>query len=96
MSAAPPRPKPDRTRRSCWMFGVSGLALLVLSVIMMASGAQPSPAQTVRPAQAPAQLLDGPSPHCPTSRSLSDRRAADREPAEVTPTDKERLSHRTA
>ncbi|MGH3159332.1 MAG: hypothetical protein ACRDNF_22550 [Streptosporangiaceae bacterium] len=37
------------------MFGVSGLALLVVSVIMMASGAQPSRAQTVGPAQVSAQ-----------------------------------------
>jgi hypothetical protein len=56
MHTAQSRPAPDRTRRSRWMFGVSGLALLVVSVIMMASGAQPSRAQTVRPAQAPAQL----------------------------------------
>jgi hypothetical protein len=43
-------------RRSRWVLGVSGVALLVVSVIMMAIGAQPSQAQTVRPAQAPAQL----------------------------------------
>ena len=43
-------------RRSRWLLGMSGLALLVVSVIMMASGAEPSIAQTVRPAQAPARL----------------------------------------
>ena len=43
-------------RRSRWLLGISGLALLVVSVIMMASGAGPSIAQTVRPAQAPTRL----------------------------------------
>ncbi|HEX4063770.1 MAG TPA: hypothetical protein VHY58_22375, partial [Streptosporangiaceae bacterium] len=43
-------------RRSRWLLGISGLALLVVSVIMMASGAEPSMAQIVRPAQAPTQL----------------------------------------
>ena len=43
-------------RRSCWLLGISGLALLVVSVIMMASGAEPSIAQTARPPQAPTRL----------------------------------------
>lgn len=53
----PSRPKHPRDgRRSRWLLGISGLALLVVSVIMMASGAEPSIAQTVRPAQAPTRL----------------------------------------
>jgi hypothetical protein len=43
-------------RRSRWVLGLTGLALLVVSVIMMASGAEPSIAQTVHPAQAPTRL----------------------------------------
>jgi hypothetical protein len=53
----PSRPEHPRDgRRSRWLLGISGLALLVVSVIMMASGAEPSIAQTVRPAQAPTRL----------------------------------------
>jgi hypothetical protein len=66
MHTAQSRPAPDRTRRSRWMFGVSGLALLVVSVIMMASGAPPSRAQTVRPAQAPSMptMTQAPEGRC--------------------------------
>jgi hypothetical protein len=62
MHTAQPHPAPGRApnaggsgRRLRWLFAVSGVALLVVSMVMMVIGAQPSRAQTVHP-QAPAQL----------------------------------------
>jgi hypothetical protein len=50
------RETPRGRRRRCWPLAVTGLALLVASVIMMAIGAQPSRAQAVRPHLAPSRL----------------------------------------
>jgi hypothetical protein len=37
--AEPARGTPNTGGRSCWLLGISGLALLVVSVVMMAVGA---------------------------------------------------------
>jgi hypothetical protein len=53
----PSRPgRPRDGRRSRWALGITGLALLVVSVIMMASGAEPLMAQIAHPAQTPTRL----------------------------------------
>jgi hypothetical protein len=53
-----PQDRQDRQgrQRRCWPLAVSGLALLVASVVMMAAGAQSSRAQTARPHLAPSRL----------------------------------------
>jgi hypothetical protein len=51
---------------SCWTLGLAGVALLVVAVVMMASSAPPSRAQTVHPQLAPSgQLMNGLSPRKP-------------------------------
>jgi hypothetical protein len=50
------RRSPRDSRSSRWVLASTGLALLVMSIVMMAYGAQPSRAQTTRPAEAPARL----------------------------------------
>ncbi len=50
------RGAPPARQRRCWPLAVTGLALMAASVVMMAVGAQPSRAQTVRPHLAPARL----------------------------------------
>ena len=54
MPTAQPRRKPSN--RSRWLLGVTGLVLLVVSIVMMASNAPASRAQTVRPSLTPTQL----------------------------------------
>ncbi len=50
------RPSRRDSQGSRWLLASTGLALLAVSVVMMAYGAPPSRAQTVRPAEAPARL----------------------------------------
>lgn len=60
MPTVPARSAPRRTRhgreRSGWLLALTGLALLVVSVVMMAAGARPLRAQTARPHPAPSRL----------------------------------------
>jgi len=59
-TTAPVHPEPRGTQRGrprrCWPLAVTGLALLVASVLMMTAGAQSSRAQTARQHLAPSRL----------------------------------------
>jgi hypothetical protein len=48
--------------RSRWSLAIAGVTLLVVSVVMMATGAQPSRAQTARPAAGHLVSLRLPAP----------------------------------
>ena len=54
-AAAQPEQQQER-RRSRWVLGVTGVVLLVVSIVMMASNAPASRAQTVHTGPAPTQL----------------------------------------
>lgn len=65
-----------RTRRgsghSRWLLAVTGLALLVVSVVMMASSAPPSRAKVIRPSQSPSPATLAPfMPTLPSGRPLT-------------------------
>jgi uncharacterized membrane protein YdcZ (DUF606 family) len=61
VAAAQPQQQPEpqaqaQARWSRWMLGVTGVVLLVVSIVMMASNAPASRAQTVHRGPAPTQL----------------------------------------
>lgn len=51
-----PQPQPPQGRRSRWLLGVTGVVLLVVSIVMMATNAPASRAQTVHPGLAHTKL----------------------------------------